>query len=193
MPPIKRFDKEDIINISLDIISKDGIDKLNARRIAKELHSSVNPIFNNFKNMDDLKNELYKRIYQLYQEYMQNGKNAKDVISPYKGMGMGYIKFAKDYPEYFKMIFMQKSDLTAENFIMADAEGNDVLSEGQKLTGLSYEEQKKLHIRVWIFTHGIACLVATNTVKLSEQEISELLENTVRQMIIGYLKEKGAK
>lgn len=190
MPPIKKYDKDIIINISLDIISKEGIDKLNARRIAAYLNSSVNPIFNNFKNMDELKSEIYKRIYQIYQEYMNNGKKSQKEKNTYKGMGLGYIKFAKDYPEYFKMIFMQESNLNAESFILSDDEGNDVIKEGQKLTGLSYEEQKKFHIRVWIFTHGIACLVATKTVNLSDDEISELLENTVRQMVIGYKKER---
>lgn len=62
MPPIKRYDKEKIIDISLDIASKEGLEKLNARRIAKELNSSVNPIFNNFKNMDDLK-KLFTKKY----------------------------------------------------------------------------------------------------------------------------------
>lgn len=190
MPPIKKYDKDSILNTSLAIVSKEGIDKLNARRIAAYLNSSVNPIFNNFKNMDELKSELYKRIYQIYQEYMNNGKNSQGMKNSYKGMGMGYIRFAKDYPEYFKIIFMQESNLNAESFILSDDEGNDVIKEGQKLTGLSYEEQKKFHIRVWIFTHGIACLVATKTVNLTDDEISELLETTVRQMVIGYMKER---
>jgi len=43
---------------------------------------------------------------------------------------------------------------------------NDVIKKGQILTGLSYEEQTKFHVKVWIFTHGIATLLATNTVKM---------------------------
>ena len=187
MPPLKKYDREKIIEISLSIASKEGLDKLNARRIAKELNSSVNPIFNNFKNMDELKKEVYERIYSIYKEYMNNGKNCDN---SYKGMGLGYIKFAKDYPEFFKTIFMQKYDINAENFITADAEGNDVIKEGQKLTGLDFDEQKKFHVRVWIFTHGIACLVATKTITISDDEISELLQSTVREMLIGYLKER---
>ncbi len=53
------------------------------------------------------------------------------------------------------------------------------------MTHLSYEEQEKFHIKVWIFTHGIACLVATNTVQLSEQEIADLLGTTVMEMMLG--------
>lgn len=186
MPPIKKYDREQIIITSFEITKKEGFEKLNARRIAKELNSSVNPIFNNFKNMDELKHEVYKRIYNLYKSYMLS-----DIDSPkaYKNMGLNYIKFAKDYPLFFKIIFMQNTELNAENFIMADDAGSEIIKKGQILTGLSFEEQKKFHVKVWIFTHGIACLVATKTIKFSEGEISILLENTVREMLIGYLKE----
>ena len=63
--------------------------------------------------------------------------------------------------------------------------GDNVIKAGQKLTGLSFEEQKKFHIKVWIFTHGIACLVATATIKISDEEISELLRSTVLEMLKG--------
>ncbi|MCX4365444.1 MAG: TetR/AcrR family transcriptional regulator [Bacilli bacterium] len=187
MPPIKKYSKDKIVETALEIAKKEGFEKLNARRIAKELKSSVNPIFNNFKNMDELKDEVYKEIYGIYKNYMNNGKKEEN---SYRGMGVGYIKFAKDYPEFFKIIFMKKYELDAENFILADAEGNDVIKEGQKLTGLSFEEQKKFHVRVWIFTHGIACLVATKTITIEDEEIVDLLQNTVREMLIGYLKRK---
>ena len=86
---------------------------------------------------------------------------------------------------------MQRTDFNAENLILNDDMGNDVIKAGQELTGLSFNNQKEFHIKVWIFTHGIACLVATRTVKFSELEISNLLEDTVKQLLIGYKKEKG--
>jgi RluA family pseudouridine synthase len=36
----------------------------------------------------------------------------------YKKMGISYIKFAKDYPEFFKIIFMQKTDLNIASQIL---------------------------------------------------------------------------
>ena len=44
-------------------------------------------------------------------------------------MGISYIKFAKDYPEFFKIIFMQKTDLNAENFVMSDKVGDNVIKQ----------------------------------------------------------------
>lgn len=183
MPPLRKFTKDDIVDIAYEIVKEEGIDSINARRIAKELNSSVQPIFHNFSNMDELKSAVYEKIYNKYIEYMQvDESNAK----AYKRMGLSYIKFAKDYPEFFKIIFMQKTTLNAENFVMADNIGDNVIKTGQKLTGLSFEEQKKFHIKVWIFTHGIACLVATNTVKFTDEEIESLLADTVLEMLKGY-------
>lgn len=186
MPPIAKFSKEDIINCGYELIKKEGMDSLNARRIARELKASVQPIFHNFKNMEELKLCIYDKIYQTYLSYMNSNK---DKDNPYKQMGLSYIRFAKDYPEFFKIIFMQSTKLNAEEFILSDNVGDDVIKVGQRLTGLSKEDQKKFHVKVWIFTHGIASLVATNTIKISNEEIEKLLESSVREMLIGYKKE----
>lgn len=187
MPPTRKFTKEEIIKVAYDLAKHEGLDGINARRIASILGSSVQPIFHNFKNMEELKEAVYDKIYNLYQEYMQNGSEKE---KPYKEMGLSYIKFAKDYPEFFKIIFMQKTSLNPESFILADDKSNKVIALGQQLTGLNFEEQKIFHVRVWIFTHGIACLVATNTIKISDSEIDKLLESTVKDMLTGYLNQK---
>lgn len=187
MPPTRKFQREDIINTAYEIVKNEGFQSVNARRIAKELECSVQPIFHNFATMEELNEAVYKKIYEKYREYMLSGVDSK---KEYKKMGLSYIKFAKDYPNFFKIIFMHNTDLDAEKFIMSDSMGDDVIKAGQALTGLSYEEQKKFHVKVWIFTHGIACLVATKTVEISDGEIDELLENTVYEMLKGYLGKK---
>lgn len=184
MPPVKKFQREDIVLAAYNIVKREGIKGVNARRIAKELGCSVQPIFHNFASMEILYQEVYKKMYQKYQEYLMSGISKEH---PYKQMGLAYIRFAKDYPEFFKLIFMQKTNLNAETFVISDAIGKDVIGVGRTLTGLSYEDQKKFHVKVWIFTHGIACLVATNTVKFTEEEIEKLLTDTVREMLHGHL------
>lgn len=182
MPPLKKYSKDSIVDVAYRIVKDEGLEAINARRIAKELNSSVNPIFNNFLNMEELKNAVYDKIYELYKVYMLDFKSEE---KKYKQMGLNYIKFARDYPEFFKIIFMQATPLNIEKFIMADEAGNNVIKVGQELTGFSFEEQKKFHSKVWIFTHGIACLVATKTVDMSEEEIDKLLGETVLEMLEG--------
>lgn len=184
MPPKAIFKREDVLDVAYEIVKKEGFENLNARKIAKKLNSSVHPIFRHFKDMEELKNAVYNKIYNRYKEYMLSGVRKENA---YKQMGISYIKFAKEYPEFFKIIFMKKTNLDAEKFIMEDDAGDNVIKVGQILTGLSFEEQKKFHVKVWIFTHGIACLVATETIKFSDEEIEKLLGNTVKEMLKGYV------
>ena len=104
MPPTRKFQKENIINIAYEIVKNEGIEGLNARKIAKELGCSVQPIFHNFENMEQVKNEVYQKMANLYHEYMLSGVNKEKA---YKQMGLSYIQFAKDYPNFFKIMFME--------------------------------------------------------------------------------------
>mgnify|MGYP002802269414 CR=1 FL=1 len=66
MPPRTVFKKEDVLNVAYAIVKKEGFEGLNARRIAKELNSSVHPIFRHFTDMEELKKAVYKKIYAKY-------------------------------------------------------------------------------------------------------------------------------
>lgn len=182
MPPITKFSREDIINVSYEIVKKEGFDSLNARRIAKELKCSIQPIFHNFKNMEELKEEIKQKIYKKYEEYMLSGINEK---MGYKNTGLSFIRFAKDYPEFFKILFMQETSLDFKNFVSTDTVDEEIIKAGQKMTGLSYEEQIEFQKKVSIFTFGIASLVSTKTVNLSDEEIDKLLGDTVVEMLKG--------
>ena len=183
MPKAMKYSKEEVVQVAYEIVKEEGIEGINARKIAKKLNASVHPIFNHFENIEELKKAVVEKIVETYHSYMISGKGKEKY---YKETGLSYIRFAKDFPQFFKIMFMNPTKLDAKNFIMADSAGDEIIKAGQILTGLSYEEQKKFHVKVWIFTHGIACLVATKTIQLSNQEIEEMLENTVRQMAIGY-------
>jgi len=182
LPPLRKYNREDIIKVAYEIAKLEGLEGINARKIAKTLGSSVQPIFHNFKNMEELIGEVTKKIYLKYQEYFK-----VDVKMPkaYKLMGLGYIKFARDYPEFFKILFMKQTNKSAIDFVMADALSDDVIKAGVKLTGFSVEDQKRFHVKVWIFTHGMACLMATKTVNFTDLELDELLTDSIVAMYRG--------
>lgn len=186
MPPIRKYQKEDIVDAAYHLVKEEGFRSVNARRIAQELGCSVQPIFHNFSTMEELHLEVYQRICNKYQEYIMKEAVGKQA---YKKIGLSYIKFAREYPEFYKILFMQQTGLTADTYMMDNSTSESIIQAGQKLTGFSYEEQKKFHLKVMIFTHGIACFVATRTVEFSDDEIDSLLETTVGELFRGY-KEK---
>lgn len=190
MAGILKNTREDIVLGALEIIKEKGFEGLKARDVAKRLNCSIQPIFYQFKNMEELKLAVYEKIYEIYKEYMLSGENT---ATPYKAMGNSYVRFARDYPELFKILFMQKAEVNSSNFMQIDHLADKVISEGQKFTGLSFDEQKDFHLKVWIFTHGIASLVVTGTLNLSDEEIDKIITDSVRQMLKGYKIEKDSR
>lgn len=60
--------REEIIDISFDIINNEGAIALSARRLAKELNVSFMTIYNYVENIDDIKKEVILRGFQILNE-----------------------------------------------------------------------------------------------------------------------------
>lgn len=183
MPLVKKVQKADIIHAALKIAESEPLDSLTARRLAQELNCSVQPIFYNFATMDDLKAAALDTMYQIYLDYMNEGAESPQ---PYKGMGLAYIRFARDYPSYFKYLFMTRTNHNLETFIDQDAADDKLIQHGAKFSGLEPEAQRHFHLKVAVFTHGLATLVATGTVQITDAEVNALLSSTVRELLVGH-------
>lgn len=186
----RRITKTEILQTALEQLKTKSLEDLTARQISEQLNCSVQPIFYNFSNMDELKSAALKMIHDLYLEYMAEGALT---AKPYKGMGLAYIKFARDYPNYFKLLFMNQTDLTPENFISQDNSGNDILRYGREMTGFDEDLQRAFHLKVWIFTHGLATLVASGTVQFSDADVERLLTETAQEIVAGVRQEQSLK
>ena len=79
MPRATKFLKEDIIEAASAVVKKEGLSAINARRVAKELGCSVQPIFYQFENMEDLKQATILHIRKIYQSYMIAGSKEEKV------------------------------------------------------------------------------------------------------------------
>ena len=105
MPPRFKFTREEITRAALDLTRKAGPDGLTARALAEALGSSVKPIFGLFKNMEEVQGAVLSAAQDLYQSYLAK-EMAAGKYPPYKASGMGYIRFAREEKELFKLLFM---------------------------------------------------------------------------------------
>lgn len=174
MPPLQRTGKNQIINEAFEIVRKEGYENLNARAIAKRLGVSTQPIFSNFRNMEELKKEIIKKASSFYfamlEEEEKNGK-----YPPYKARGMGYIRFAREEKNLFRLLFMDKRQPGVA--FPTDAATKEI---GLISDSLSFREEKasRMHALLWFFVHGIASLIVTESLDLSEEEVSNALTDT---------------
>ncbi len=174
MPPVQKTGKDEIINAAFDIVRKAGFCNLNARAIAKKLGVSTQPIFSNFKNMEDLKMEIVRKASSFYFAMLE-GEEKSGKYPPYKARGMGYIRFAKEERNLFRLLFMDKRGPDVK-FPTDDATKEIVLiSDTLSFTG---DKASRMHALLWFFVHGIASLIVTESLEISEEDISAALTDT---------------
>ena len=97
-------------------------------------------------------------------------------LPQYKQIGINYIRFAKREKQLFQTLFMNSTGLTPDAFVSKDGEDYKEIEKLIKISSnLKEEEIKDFHTKMWFFCHGIATLVANGTVKLTEDQIQQLL------------------
>lgn len=181
MPALRKINKEDIVNASVEIIRKEGLKNLNARKVAKQLGCSTQPIFYIYSNMDEMKNDALIEISKIFDTAMLKSNYDKPA---YKDIGKNYIKFAKDEPILFKLLFNSEINEEALCFIDLSGSAERIHKTISNQTGLSREEAKKFHLKMWLYVNGIANLVANNTCNFTDDEIDSLLGEQYISMLL---------
>ena len=171
MPPKFKFTRNKITNAALNLTRKAGPDGLTARALAEELGCSVKPIFDLFKNMEEVQGAVLSAAQGLYLSFLAEDM-AAGKYPPYKASGMGYIRFAREERELFKMLFM--CDRKGEP-LKPGKEMDVIIPVIMKNTGLSREKAELFHLEMWIFVHGIAAMIATSYLDLEMETVSGVL------------------
>jgi AcrR family transcriptional regulator len=161
MPPKVIFNKAQIINSSLKIVKEKGFKQLSAREVARELISSTRPVYENFQSMDALKKTVLQKIVDLLYDYVtrQYTKNA------FLNTGVGYVLYARDHREFFKVIFLEDNDASGIIDEMLKKLDKEIVKKVPELKKLSHSERKDLLKKGWIYTHGFAVMVFSGYIK----------------------------
>lgn len=183
MPPNFKFTREQIISASLEIAREEGMEGITARAVGKKLDSSSKVIFSLFRNMEDLQRDVVEAAYQLYLGYLREDVG-KGEYPPYKATGMGYVRFAKEEKELFKILFLAERSKGQQAVIREDFEGAVGLV--QDCVGLDDEAAAKFHMEMWIFVHGIASMLATSYLDLDDRVISDMISDVYRGLRAAY-------
>lgn len=181
MPPKIKIKADAILEVALEITRTSGIEGLNAREIARILGCSIQPVFRTFQNMDNLKTALYQKVEDYFNTYMRDGLNHR---IPFLGMGLAYIRFASEEKNLFKLLFMSEAlHVDSPMDMIAGADNQEVIALIAGMTRLNHDHSRKLYVDIWLLTHGIASLVATNQCHFSHEEIETILMDAFK----GYL------
>lgn len=170
MPAKKQITKGMILSAALKLLKEKGYEAVNIKRLAEELGCSTQPVYLSFSGMDDLRKELIPLAIGQFETYMKNGSKA-GVISLY---GRNYIHFAKEEPRLFRFLFMRSNAfLEIKQALLPIIERS--VEELMGIYHISYEEADILHDQLWMHTHGIASMIATNFCDWNMEKVGRML------------------
>lgn len=175
MPPKCKFTKAEIIQATLNIVREEGIDAITARGLAARLGTSTRPIFTFYENMEDLRQDAIMAAKELYTQYALEGLRSDP---PFMGVGVQYLKFAREEPKLFQLLFMSEMPEKFDPFTALrtyDDRFGEVVNIIQSCYQTDTEAAGKLYRHLWIYTHGIATLLVTKVCNFTDGEIEQML------------------
>ena len=171
MAPKNKYTRNEMVAAAVEVVRRDGIEGLTAKALAKELGVSTQPIFTCFSTMEAVHRAVRDAAEQLYTAYAAAGLNSD---TPFLGVGMQFIRFARVEPQLYRLLFLT-----------CDSERNplDVMRHAQvpvqeslmRIYCLTADEADEYFRDMWLVVHGLATLIVTNRCPYSEGEIRVIL------------------
>lgn len=171
MAPKNKFTKEEMAAAALRVVRAKGIDGLTAKTIAEELGTSTRPIFTGFGSMEDVRREVYAAAMRVYDGYTNAGLREK---IPFLGVGKQYIRFAREEPELYRMLFLTRAREYSAMGSMAhlQARVRPTLTAVYHIT----DAEADLYFRdLWLVVHSLSTLIVTGDCPYSDREIEQIL------------------
>lgn len=170
MPPKVKFQKEEIVNAAVAVTREKGIDALTAREVAARLGVSTRPIFTYFDTMEQLRGEVYAYAGNLYREYLERGLAGS---IPNLGVGQEYIRFAREEPALFKLVFLTKPESAGGGAMKALRLSQDLVRESvMRIYRMDAGTADRYFRDLWLVAFSFATLIVTDDCPYTDEEIS---------------------
>ena len=181
MPPKVKITKKMVEDASFEVIRTIGHENLNARTIAEYLNCSTQPVLYSFKTVDEIREAAYK----LADEYHTNFIMPKETDeNPMLVLGLNYVRFGYEEKNLFRFLFQTDKfggmDVAS---LMDNPDLSDIMSVMAAGTGCNEEEAREMFLTFFCVTHGLASLLANNSMEYDEEQSKKILCNVFFGML----------
>lgn len=182
MPPKAKITKEMVIDAGLKIVRTEGQENLNVRKVASELNCSTQPVMYHFKTVNDLKSAVYGVADEFHTDFLMTPD--ENASNPLLSIGLRYIQFANEEKNLFCFLFQSDKfqNISFRELVYSDYSA-PVIAPICENTGLSESQAKELFESLLICVHGVASLIANNSIDYDNTYFERLLENIFTGMM----------
>jgi len=174
MPPSTTFSEQDIIQAALQVVRKDGLASLSARKVAEQLKSSTAPVYYVFKSMDALIVAVLKEVKAMALQYMSVDYTDRHFLN----IGMGFAIFAREEPGLFRAFHLENR--TQRRFVdELFADLRESMRKDPRFTEMPETDLSALLAKMWTFTLGLSMQICCDGIaNPSDAFIRETLVET---------------
>ncbi|MDH6365307.1 AcrR family transcriptional regulator [Enterococcus sp. PF1-24] len=176
----KTITREQILKAAYEIVATEGFSKFTARNIAHKMKCSTQPIYLEFENMQELKDVLLDKLYdQLANKYFTQEYTGKPVLD----LVLSYIHFAKEHKQLYRALYFEESGEDNRMSRFSEDYFRNVVQKDAYFKDLTVEQIDSLHMGCWIVATGVATLMSSGIINVSDEEITALIDETVASVI----------
>jgi AcrR family transcriptional regulator len=181
MPPAISFSQDAILNEAFEIVRKEGLQVLTARKIARNLGCSTQPVYSAFGSMQKLQKAVLQKARAYAINYLLQGQQEGEV---FLSMGMQYFRFAREEKVLFRLLFLvEEMALTLEKMREMAAPLIERMKQDTFLQSLSEDQLKRIGRDMWIYTHGLVALMYESELPDAEEYVRAQLYQMGRTVI----------
>ena len=171
----KERHKEELKKIILDaakaLFIERGFEATSIRNIAEKIEYSPATIYLYYKDKDEVMHALHQEAFLVLMNYFKILSHVSHPFERLKAMGKAYIQFARENPDYYKLIFIMEEPMKHVGAMCQDEwdEGdrafNVLLNTVSECIESGYFKDFQAHclsMTIWSTVHGICTLLITS-------------------------------
>lgn len=177
----KEIDKQRILDAAYKLAFRGGIESLTARNIAKAVNCSTQPIYLEFENMQDLRNQVLARISD---ELKSNTLQQNFTGEPLIDLDLSYLYFAKEHVDLFRAMFVDGK--FGNQMIVDTLMGLGLEKFKQQFDAEQFSEERLNHIVIsnWIAATGLATLLINKMANFTQAQMISVLKAQIHEAML---------
>jgi AcrR family transcriptional regulator len=174
--------REQILDVAMNILIKEGYDAVTIRRIADDIAYTPGALYSYFKDKEEIVFALVLRAAKHLTSVFRAVESIANPLERLWAIGRAYIKFAMEHPEYYDLMFimstpiqkMSEADYTEGHaaFFILRSTVHDCMQHGY----LPKADDMAAYA-MWSFVHGsVSLMIRKRMTMIPEEKYQDLLD-----------------
>lgn len=182
MPPKQRITREELLEHAFTIAKEQGIQAVTSRSVAQSVGCSIRPVFCHFATMEELRQATFQYACNRLMQDIMKWQDEPDFLMRTNRWMLDLARNEKNLYELLYLSRSYQSDNLFEVMMEWDCNRRMIMVMGEKYH-LTEAECKDIFQRGFYMLYGIATMIATNNMEITNEEAIAMVSRTVSQMV----------